>query len=50
MVDLVDREIVVHRQPLDGVFSEIAPRRDGLLGVPGGGTALDVRALFAVAG
>jgi Uma2 family endonuclease len=49
MVDLVGREIVVHRQPVDGVYSEIASHRDGLLDVPGGGTALDVGALLSIA-
>jgi len=50
MVDLVDREIVVHRRPVDGVYGEVARQRDGLLDVPGGGTPVDVGALLGAAG
>jgi Uma2 family endonuclease len=50
MVDLVDREIAVHREPIDGVYSEVAHHRDGMLNVPGGATPLDVGALLSAAG
>ena len=50
MVDLVEREIVVHRDPLDGVYATIGRHRDGDLDVPGGGTPVDVGALLAAAG
>jgi len=50
LVDLVDHEIVVHRAPVDGVYTEVTRHRDGMFGVPGGGTPLDVGALLTAAG
>lgn len=50
LVDLVDREIVVHREPVDGVYTQVTPHSDGTLDVPGGGTPLDVGALLTAAG
>jgi Uma2 family endonuclease len=50
MVDLVDREIVVHRRPVDGVYAEVTRHREGMLGVPGDGAPIDVAALLAAAG
>jgi Uma2 family endonuclease len=50
LVDLVDREIVVHREPVEGVYTQVTRHSDGTLGVPGGGTPLDVGALLTAAG
>jgi Uma2 family endonuclease len=50
LVDLVDREIVVHREPVDGVYTQGTRRSDGTLDVPGGGTPLDVVAVLTAAG
>jgi Uma2 family endonuclease len=50
LVDLVAREILVHRDPVDGVYTHVTTHRDGTLEVPGGGTPLDVGALLPAAG
>jgi len=50
MVDLVDLVIVVHRGPVDGVYTEVARHRDGMLDVPGGRGAVDVGALLSTSG
>jgi Uma2 family endonuclease len=50
MVDLVKREFVVHRRAVDGVYTEVAHHRDGMLAVPGGGAPVDVGALLSRAG
>lgn len=50
MVDLVKREFVVHRRPVDGVYTEVAHNQDGMLDVPGGGAPVDVGALLSTAG
>ena len=50
LVDLVDREIVVHLEPVDRVYTQVTRHRDGTLDVPGGGTPLDVGALLTAAG
>ena len=48
MVDLVERQIVVHREPVGGVYTNVAQHRGGMLDVPGGGAPLDVAALLRV--
>jgi Uma2 family endonuclease len=50
MVDLVDHEIVLHREPADGVYTEVVHHREGMLDVPGGVAPLDVAALLSAAG
>lgn len=50
MIDLTDRKIVVHGQPVDGVYTEVADHREGTLDVAGGGVAIDVGALLSTAG
>jgi Uma2 family endonuclease len=50
LVDLVGRELVVHRAPVDGVYTNIAHHHDGTLDVPAGGTPLDVGALLSATG
>jgi Uma2 family endonuclease len=49
MVDLVARELVVHRAPVDGAYAEVARHRDGTVDVPAGGTPLDVGVLLSAA-
>ena len=48
LIDLIDRAIVVHREPVDGVYARVTRRSDGTLGVPRGG--IDVGALLTAAG
>lgn len=50
MMDLVAKEILVHRFPESGVHREITRLTDGLLAVPADGAPLDVGALLAAAG
>jgi Uma2 family endonuclease len=50
LVDLVDRELVAHRVPVGGVYTEVTHHRDGTLDVPAGGTPLDVGALVSATG
>jgi Uma2 family endonuclease len=50
MIDLVDRAIVVHRGPVDGVYTDVAHHRDGMLDVPGGGAPVDVGAVLSAGG
>ncbi|MBA2349011.1 MAG: Uma2 family endonuclease [Solirubrobacterales bacterium] len=47
MVDLVALEVVVHRKPAAGAYTEISHHRDGTLPIPGGGAPVDVAALLA---
>lgn len=48
MVDLVAREIVVHRAPVDGAYVDVTHHVDGMLDVPGA-APLDVAAALALA-
>jgi len=50
MIDLVARELLVHRTPESGAYREVTRLTDGLLAVPAGGAPLDVGALLTAAG
>ncbi|MDQ3629828.1 MAG: Uma2 family endonuclease [Actinomycetota bacterium] len=50
MIDLVAREVVVHRSPAAGSYGDVTTMAGGHPGLPGGGAPLDVAGLLAVAG
>ncbi len=50
MIDLVAKEVLVHRSPESGVYREVTRLTDGLLAIPSSGAPLDVAALLAAAG